>query len=323
MITVPAAQAPTMLPARLEELADRARERLANSRAPNTIQAYKSDMRHFEAWCDRFGFPSLPTTSDVLVMYLIDHEDELKPATLGRRISAIRRIHDVAGHPNPITGTVREALSAVRRVKGSDQRQAQAFSTEDIRAALAALDLTTPRGLRDRAVMLVGFAAALRRSEIVGLNVADIGDQPGGLVIRIRRSKGDQEGKGQAIGIVYGEHVGTCPVRALREWLRVAGISEGPVFRPVSTGDNVGERRIGANTINRITKQAATDAGLDADLYSAHSLRSGHATTSIRNGCRDIDVMTTTRHKNLEMVRHYYRESQLFGEHNSSSYLGL
>lgn len=320
MSTVPATAIPTALPARLEELADRARERLAHSRAENTITAYRSDMPHFADWCRRHGLPALPTSSDVLVLYLFDHEETLKPATLGRRLSAIRRIH---GYPNPINGTVREALSAVKREQGTAQRQARAFSTEDIRAAIDALDLETSRGLRDRAVLLIGYAAALRRSEIVVLNVGDISDQPDGLVIHIRRSKGDQEGLGQVVGVAYGENPKTCPVRALRQWMAAAAITEGPLFRPVSTGGNIGSDRISTQTVNRIAKAAARAAGLDPSGYSAHSLRSGHVTTSLRNGCRDLDVMLTSRHKNLEMVRHYFRESQLFGKHNSSAFLGL
>ena len=306
---------------RLEQLAAIAKFRLAHAKAPATITAYKSDMDHYIAWCAGYGLESLPTASDTLIQYLFDHEESLAPATLSRRLSAIKRIHEVEHHPDPVTKDVKDALVAIKREKGTRQRRAGALSPADLNAAIGALDLTHRRGIRDRAILLLGFAGGFRRSELAALNTDDVVDDPAGLRVYVARGKSDQLGEGFWKKIHYGTDL--CPVLAIRSWIKVAGIADGMLFRPVTHGGAVGLNGISTKTINRVVKHAAAAAGLDETKFSAHSLRRGHASTAIRNGANDHDVMATVGWKSIEMVRTYYADVEGFTPADSSAMLGL
>lgn len=322
LVVITPAELDADVQARIAAIDERVVELVKKSKAPATIAAYDSDMEQFSKWCTQFDYPALPTDEMTLMRYLAAHADTLKPSTLGRRLSAIKRIHATHKLTDPVTEGVKLTLESIRREKGSRQKQAAAVSTEDLAAAISALDLNTPRGLRDRAVLTIGYGGALRRSEIVGMDIEHIKDLPKGLEIFIPFSKGDQTGEGQLIAIDRGEHRLTSPTLAYREWVRAANITTGPVFRPITTGDLIREERMSTQTVNRIVKLAAAAAGLDVAHFSAHSLRVGHVTTAMRAGVRDIDVMQTTRHKSLSMV-HRYDAGALLWDHNSSASLGL
>ena len=202
-------------------------------------------------------------------------------------------------------------------------RRAMPFYTEDIRAALQALDRDSVTGKRDAAALLVGFAGALRVSEIVGLDVGDVEFVPEGMVLTIRWSKTDHFGEGHVIGIPAGEHSGTCPVAAVADWLAAAGFTEGALLRGVrQNGTPYKGRRLTRQTVSRLTKEAAVAAGLDPALYSSHSLRAGHVTQANLNGASDHVIADQTRHAQLAMLRVYRRPRSHFKE-NSADYLGL
>jgi integrase len=177
-------------------------------------------------------------------------------------------------------------------------------------------------GLRDRALILLGFAGAFRRSELVGLDLGDCAFGKDGLTITLRRSKTDQDGEGRRIGIPFGSNPQTCPIRLLEAWIEQAGITAGPLFRSVSRHGQVQAARLSGIDVARIVKKRAVRAGLDAAKYAGHSLRAGHATSAAISGASERSIMNQTGHRSVQMVRRYIREGSLFRE-NSAGKLGL
>ena len=177
-------------------------------------------------------------------------------------------------------------------------------------------------GLRDRALILLGFAGAFRRSELVALDVADLAFNRDGLTVTLRRSKTDQEGQGRKVGIPYGSNPDTCPVRVLQAWLETAGLAEGPVFRSMNRHGPCTTGRLAPADVARVVKKLAERAGLDAARYAGHSLRAGHATSAAIAGASERSIMNQTGHRSVQMVRRYIRDGILFRE-NSAGKLGL
>jgi integrase len=168
-------------------------------------------------------------------------------------------------------------------------------------------------GQRDRALLLLGFFAALRRSELVGLNVTDFEFLREGLVIHLRRSKTDQEGQGRKIAVPYQSMASVCPVRATKEWLKISGITEGAVFRGIR-GQSLTKNRLDAGEVARRVKAGADRAKLDPSRFAGHSLRAGFVTAAVIDGAPERSIAATTGHKNLEMLRRYIRDADLFRE---------
>ena len=177
-------------------------------------------------------------------------------------------------------------------------------------------------GTRDRAVILLGFAGAFRRSEIVGLDAEDCGFSKDGLTITLRRSKTDQSGAGRKVGVPYGSNPETCPVRVLQSWIEQAGITAGPIFRSINRHGHLQPGRMAGIGISRIVKKLAEKAGLDPAKYAGHSLRAGHATSAAMAGASERSIMAQTGHRSVQMVRRYIRDCSLFRE-NSAGKLGL
>jgi len=216
---------------------------------------------------------------------------------------------------------VRGVMRGMRRTLGTPPTPVDALLTEDICRIVAALP-DTRHGHRNAALVLVGFAGAFRRSELVALDISDLHLREEGYLLCIRRSKTDQQGQGRWIGIPYGEHAHTCPVRALQRWLTDAGITEGAVFRGVDRYGRVSATRLSKRAVADIIKQAVAAAGLDPARYSGHSLRSGHCTSAARAGVPERIIMQQTGHRSERMVRHYIQQANLFME-NSAKALGL
>jgi site-specific recombinase XerD len=306
------------LPVLLDEEAKRY---MAVSKAQNTIRAYKSDWHAFSTWCDDRGVSSLPATPETLAVYLAEAARTLKPATLTRRCSSISMAHQMAGHESPTRSfVVRTTLAGIRREKGTAADQKAPILTADLRGMIAALPATMA-GTRDRALLLLGFAGALRRSELVGLDVGDVDDRSDGLVVTIVRSKVDQEGSGRKIGIPYGSNPATCPVRAMRAWLDRGQIEEGPLFRPIRHG-KVLDSRLSGRSVALIVKRVGGTAGLNPINYAGHSLRAGLVTSAAAAGVEERIIMNQTGHKSLPTLRRYVRDASLFSN-NAAAAVGL
>ena len=306
------------LPVLLDE---EARGYMRASKAENTIRAYRSDWTAFSTWCDDRGVPSLPAAPETLAVYLAEAARTLKPSTLTRRCSSISMAHQMAGHESPTRSfVVRTTLAGIRRQKGTAPEQKAPLLTADLRGMMAALP-ETMAGTRDRALLLLGFAGALRRSELVGLDVDDVDDRSDGLVVTVARSKTDQEGEGRKIGIPYGSNPATCPVRAVRAWLDRSQIKEGPLFRPIRHG-TVLATRLSPRSVALIVKRVGGAAGLEPMNYAGHSLRAGLVTSAAAAGVAERTIMNQTGHRSLPTLRRYIRDGSLFRE-NAAAAVGL
>jgi integrase len=218
-------------------------------------------------------------------------------------------------------GIVKNTLKGIKRTLGTAALQKAPALTDDIRAMVGMAD-SGLIGLRDRALILLGFAGAFRRSEVVGLDIEDCSFGKDGLTVTLRRSKTDQDGQGRKIGIPYGSNPDTCPVRVLQAWVEQAALASGPVFHSINRHGRVHARRLSPADVARIVKKLAESAGLDAAKYAGHSLRAGHATSAANAGASERSIMNQTGHRSVQMVRRYIRDGSLFRE-NSAGKLGL
>lgn len=300
--------------AHLQEVVERAREYARQAKAENTLRAYRSDWAHFEEWCSRQGLAPLPAAPATVALYITALAEAGRAvSTIRRRLASISAVHQAAGHQSPTQDMkVKTIWAGIRRAKGTAQRQVAPIVTEHLRAIVGALQLDTLAGLRDRALLLVGFIGAFRRSELVGLNVEDLTPTAEGFVVTLRRSKTDQEGEGETKAIPYGANAETCPARALRAWLDAAGITSGPVFRAVNRHGQVSARRLSDRAVALIVKRSVEAVGLDASRFSGHSLRAGFATAAARAGASERDIARVTHHKSDRVLRRYIRDAQVF-----------
>jgi integrase len=307
----------------LATLGEQARAYAESGPADNTRRAYRTDWLAFTAWCAARELAPLPAAPATLALYLTDQADVLKVSTLQRRLVAIAQAHRLKGHASPTEdAAVKAVWRGIRRAKGTAQLGKAALLTNDVRAMVLVLDLAAPIGVRDRALLLLGFAGAFRRSELVGLDVGDVQVTREGLVVTIRRSKTDQEGEGQKVGIPRGKHPGTCPVKALQAWLELAGIDDGPIFRGVDRHGRILPTRLTAGSVARIVQRVAEAAGLDPAQFAGHSLRAGLATSAAMAGAEERDIMRQTRHKSVVVARRYIRDGSLF-RNNAAATVGL
>ncbi|MGH2689686.1 MAG: site-specific integrase, partial [Actinomycetota bacterium] len=296
----------------LELLAARAQEYVTAARAPATLRAYRSDWAEFSSWARDRDLVTLPAEPSTVALYLTDLAGLAKNSTLARRLASISAAHRAAGHPSPTDDPgVKAVWAGSRRTHGSVPDRAAPITVPLLRRMVDALPAGLG-GLRDRALLLVGFAGALRRSELVALDVADVSERDEGLVIVLRRSKTDHEGAGREVGLPYGSNPATCPVRSLRVWVDMAGITAGPLFRPVDRHGKISDNRLSAAGANRIVQRAVARTGADPRLYSAHSLRAGLATAAAEAGVPERSIMNQTGHRSLVVARGYIRRGSLF-----------
>lgn len=290
--------------------------------APATLRAYERAHRDFSGYCAERGLSALPAEPETVAAYLAALADRGRAvSTIRQTAAAIRWLHDWHGHASPTaTKVVRSIVSGIAREVGSAPKAQKAALTADrLRVVLSHVRGDDPKSVRDRALLLVGFAGAFRRSELVALDVADLEERDSGLLVRIRRSKADQEGRGQEVAILTGDDPATCPVRALRAWLDLAGIAEGRVFRSVTKGGRIGEG-LSPRTVANVVKAATARAGIEGD-FSGHSLRAGLVTSAAMGGRRAETIAAHTRHKSLAMVQRYTRREDLFRGHAAEGLL--
>jgi len=308
------------------ELVEAAREFAQAAKSRATRRAYAADLRDFDAWCRGQGRAALPAEPATVALY-VTHlaRSGAAAATIQRRLAAISQVHQLAGHVPPPTADweVRQVVQGIRRRLGTAPAQKEAVLTPTLRRLVATCDPSTRAGARDRALLLIGFGAALRRSELVALDFEDITETDEGLRVRIRRSKTDPEGSGAEVGIVRGQHPDIDPVRALRTWRELGAITSGPLFHPVTRADTVREGRLSDQAVALIVRRAAERAGLPApEAFAGHSLRSGCATQAAMEGAPERAIMRQGRWRSTATVRRYIHSGGLWQE-NASAWLGL
>lgn len=301
---------------------DQVREFIRASKAENTIRGYRSDWRDFCGWCDTHGMTALPASPEAVASYIAECAARLKVGSVQRRLNAIAQAHKAVGLDSPTHhAMVANTMKGIRRTLGTAPVQKAPTLTDDIRAMVDDTDAGVI-GTRDRALLLLGFAGAFRRSELVALELEDCAFGKDGLTVTLRRSKTDQESAGRKIGIPYGSNPDTCPVRTLQAWIELAGIATGALFRSINRHGQAQAGRLSGIDVARVVKKLATRAGLDPAKYAGHSLRAGHATSAAIAGASERSIMKQTGHRSVQMVRRYIRDGSLFRE-NSAGKLGL
>ncbi len=281
------------------------REYLAATQAKNTQLAYQYDIAHFLK-----SGGKIPATPRCVASYLAVHANTLSLATLNRRVVAINHAHKDKGLKSPTrSALVTDTLRGIRRINGSKQRQVMPLLKSDLMKITKRL--TGLIGIRDKALLLTGFAGAFRRSELVALQVEDVRFVTEGVLIHVRRSKTDQNGVGRKVAIPFikGRH---CPVRVLKTWLEKSGIKTGALFRRMNRFDQVTDYGLCAASVALIVKQRVRDAGLNPEQYSGHSLRAGLVTSAAQAGVSSWKIRQQTAHKSDLMLQRYIRDSQLF-----------
>jgi integrase len=286
-----------------------------DSLAENTRRAYQSDLRHFEVWGG-----SLPASPETVAAYLAAHADCLSVTTLIRHLASLSKAHQARGLSNPMRSElVRATLRGIKRKRRRTALQAKPLLRDDLLLVLDAMgnDL---KDLRDRAILLIGFAAALRRSELVALDVADVEHVRHGIVLHLRRSKTDQDGQGHNIAIPYGRSR-WCPVACLDAWLSASGITESAMFRPVDRHARVHNARLSGEAVSIVVRERVAAAGLDPIGYSGHSLRAGLATSAAQVGVPAWRIKAQTRHASDAMLARYIRQGELFADNAAGALL--
>lgn len=323
------AQSPALRPtgarhqaARLEDIGEKATQYLKRSKAENTRRAHRADWADFSGWCGRYQRSPLPAAPDTVAYYLADRSQQLKTSTLQRRLATIAEAHRAGGHESPTKAAeVRLVWAGIRREKGTAQAHKKPTLTKHIREMVEHLPESV-LGVRDRALLLLGYAGAMRRSELVGLDVTDVAVGDEGLIVVIRKSKTDQVRQGRKIGIPYGGHEETCPVRAVLDWIEEAEIEEGPLFRAVNKHGHVMETRLSDRAVANVVKRSLVAAGRSARGFSAHSLRAGLITQAAMAGVSERAIQDQSGHKSLAVMRRYIRDGSLFRE-NAAAKVGL
>ncbi len=294
------------------------------ARAKSTRRAYAHDWHQFRTWCERNSLVSLPASPQTVILYSTDlaKNRQKKWNTLSRRLAAISQLHSQAGFESPTRSwAVKQFLQGLRRELGVAPVRKKPVLVADLQEVLKLIPDSLP-GKRDRALLLLGFAGAFRRSELVGLNVEDLEKTPDGMVVHIRRSKTDQEGQGREVGIPPGAVDATCPIRAVAEWSAAAKISSGPLFRSVNRHGQVLPRRLSGEGVAMVVKRYIEKLGYDPARFAAHSLRAGLATSAAAAGKSERAIMNQTGHRSVTTVRRYIRDGNLFRE-NAAGGLGL
>jgi site-specific recombinase XerD len=314
--------APAEALSHLEDVGQKASEYVRQAKASNTRRAYRADWADFVEWCKKYRRAPPPARPDTVAYYLADRSAKLKVSTLQRRLATIAEAHRAAGHNSPNSHPqVRLVWQGIRREKGVAQDHMKPALTKHIRLMVERLPHSL-LGDRDRALLLLGFAGAMRRSELVSLDAADLAQADEGLVVTIRKSKTDQVQAGRKVGIPFGEAEKTCPVRAIYAWLDAAGIEEGPLFRPVNRHGRVLESRLSDRAVAEIVKRSLKAAGRSPRGYSGQSLRAGLVTQAAMSGVSERSIQDQSGHKSLTVMRRYIRDGSLFRE-NAAAKVGL
>jgi site-specific recombinase XerD len=302
---------------------DLAKELVKEELAASTREGYGRDFKQFSRWCASRNVSPMPATPAVVAAYVafLVRESQLRGATLSRRMAAIAWVHQIAGEPDPTTETdqhtrsaVRPLLRAARRRLGTEAVNRKAAITPDMLVVMLHLCSDTLAGKRDRALLSLGWAAALRRSELVALNVEDIEQVAGGIHLHIRRSKTDQEGAGQTIAVPDRARDRIRPAAALRAWLKAAKIKQGPIFLRVNKAGRV-QDPIDGGSVGLVVKKYAALAGLDVEALGGHSLRAGFATSAAAVGASASEMANVTRHTDINVLFGYIRTVNLVADY--------
>ena len=308
------------LPAIVQAEQDAARSYRQNEKSAGTRRAYGSDFRIFAGWCEARSVLPLPAEPETVATFIAAEADAgTKPSTIGRRLAAIRYAHRLAGQPTPTDAElVGVTMRGIRRTVGTAKVK-KAPATAQLLGRMLAHVPDTLTGKRDRALLLLGFACALRRSELVALQVVDLEQSGDGLRVTIRRSKTDQEGRGQTVGVPAGGKL--LVAERVAEWIQASCITSGPIFRPINRHGQVLPAALTDTSVAAIVKAYAGHAGLDPATFAGHSLRRGFLTSAAHHGATLAKMKAVSRHKSVDVLMGYVDDAEMFKDHAGSAFL--
>ena len=301
----------------IKALQDQTLNNLKNSKANNTIRAYRSDFKDFSVFCAKNSFKFFPTDSKIVALYLTYLSSKgAKISTLKRRLVSLGVIHKLKGHyldtKHPV---IIENLMGISRKKGNYQRGKKPILINHLKAIINVIDHEKTKEIkkvRDKTIILIGFGGGFRRSELVSIDYEDLEFVSEGVKIIIKRSKTDQFGESMIKGLPYFSNQIYCPVLNLKKWLEISNIKSGAIFRKFNKGFSLSDNRLTDQTVALLLKNYLSVAGIENKNYSGHSLRSGFATVSAESGADERSIMAMTGHKTTQMVRRYIKEANLF-----------
>ncbi len=300
----------------LKSLHEATLNNLKNSKANNTLRAYKSDFKNFGAFCTKHGLNSLPSEPKIVSLYLTHLSKYSKISTLRRRLVSISMVHKLKGYyldtKHPI---IVENLMGIRRVKGSIQNSKKPILINHLKSIINIIDeqrIQEIKKSRDKTIILLGFGGGFRRNELISIDHEDLEFVPEGLKVTIKKSKTDQLGEGMIKGLPYFANQNYCPVINLKKWLEISKIRSGPIFRRFSKGSSLTNNRLTDQSVVLLIKEYLNLAGIENKNYSGHSLRSGFATVAAEYGADERSIMSMTGHKTTQMVRRYIKEANIF-----------
>ncbi len=304
-------------------LRDEAREFSRRSKGVGTVRLYDREWRKFVDWCSGSGLVALPADPETVALYVTGLSRRQSVASMNIAVAAVSQAHQAAGLASPTqTTSFRAVWRGIRRVLGvAPKNQKTPTTTEVVKGMIDELPASLI-GTRDRALILLAFASAMRRSELVGLDVADVRFVERGMEIAVRRSKTDQEATGHVVAVPFGNSERTCPVRAVRAWVEAAGLTVGPLLRAVDRHGRVSEGRMDGGSVGRIVKRAVERTGRDPQEFGAHSTRSGFITSAAANGASEHSIAKTSNHRSVQVLRSYIRAATRFDD-NAATKLGL
>ncbi len=298
-----------------DKVADYARKGLEG--AFNTQRAYRSDLKYFKEWCLQNGQCELPAPVSTLAAYVSHLADSHKWASINRKLAAIRKLHELNNWELPTKDRAfRAVMEGIKRTNGVRQKQAPAFKINELKKILRAMEVTTYAGLRDKCLILLGFAGAYRRSELVSLNIEDVDFNDDGAIISLSKSKTNQYGEAEEKAFFYSPEADFCPIRNLKQWIHRLGRTSGPMFVRVRKGNQLTEERLNDMTVYETVKKYL------GDRYSPHSLRASFITIAKINGADDSEIMRQSKHKTSLMIQRYTRIEDI-KQHNAATKLGL
>ena len=300
----------------LKSLHEATLNNLKSSKANNTLRAYKSDFKDFDAFCAKHGLNSLPSEPKIVSLYLTHLSKNSKISTLRRRLVSISMVHKLKGHyldtKHPI---IIENLMGIRRVNGSIQKGKKPILIKHLTSIINVINelkIEEIKKFRDKSILLIGFGGGFRRTELISLNYEDLEFVPEGLKITIKKSKTDQFGEGMLKGLPYFSNEKYCPIVNLKKWLEISKIKSGSIFRRFAKGSILTDKRLSDQSVVLLIKEYLKLAGIENENFAGHSLRSGFATVAAESGADERSIMAMTGHKSAQMVRRYIKEANLF-----------
>ena len=291
---------------KIQELESQTFENIKSSKAPNTLRAYKADIKSFEIFCAKLNFKPLPADPKTVSLFITNLSKNSKLSTIKRKLAAIKVTHNLAGEyidlKHPI---ISENLNSIKKQLGTFQKAKKPIMLNDLKSIVVEIEKEKELKikLRNKALILIGFSGAFRRSELVSVELEDIDFVKEGVKIFIKRSKTDQSGEGMVKAIPYFNNVNFCPVLSLSNWIDFLKKTKNKSTKIFEMSDK---------NVALIVKKYALKTGLNPEKYSGHSLRSGFATSTAEHGAEERQIMAMTGHKSNQMVRRYIQESNLF-----------